>query len=57
MDAEANIGEADGPKGAPQERRVIHFDFHDANMDPGFRRDDANWSSSKILESYCTGTS
>src|SRR5690348_3015569 len=23
QDAEANIGEADGPKGAPQERRVI----------------------------------
>jgi hypothetical protein len=27
QDAEANIGEADGPKGAPQERRVIHGAF------------------------------
>ena len=27
QDAGANIGEADGPKGAPQERRVIHLDF------------------------------
>jgi len=26
-DAVANIGEADGPKGVPQERRVIHLAF------------------------------
>jgi hypothetical protein len=27
MDAEANIGEADGPKGEPQDAAVIHFDL------------------------------
>jgi hypothetical protein len=27
QDAGANIGAADGPTGAPQERRVIHFDL------------------------------
>jgi molybdopterin-containing oxidoreductase family iron-sulfur binding subunit len=40
QDAGANIGEADGPKGAPQERRVTHFDLGNSNMDPGFRQGD-----------------
>jgi hypothetical protein len=38
MDAEASIGKADGPKGAPQEWRVIHFDFmeeHENKTDSG----------------------
>lgn len=40
MDAEANIGKADGPKGAPQERRVIQRPVAGMNkiqMDSGSR--------------------
>jgi two-component system chemotaxis sensor kinase CheA len=41
QDAGANIGEADGPQGRPQERPVIHVDSSaKSKMDPGFRRDD-----------------
>jgi mevalonate kinase len=40
QDAEANIGEADGPKGGLQERPVIHSDFRKNGLDPGLRRDD-----------------